>query len=741
MPSKQFGPKVSTSSGAMLTLAYDSIDARPDGTARLVNPTVTLYSRPGAADTPDTSNEVSVSGGAVLDEVLAHNIDWVGGSVTWPCTPQVQTLTRGETTRHYFSCTVDRLKFYSGNGDDVTRTWTITYPAWPWDAPPAPSALVMSGTGTSRTLTWVNPAATATAPVTTSIVQRSLDGGDWITVATFSPARATYTATDIADDHWYRYQVIAANSTTWSEPSNVVSLYTTPAAPSAVAASWQVDGTIRVTGADNARWAHHFEVQDSPDGTTWSTVGSPTTLPWIHGSPSLASPHRYQVRAVTPSGQMSAWSAVSAVVPIPTPPAAPDALDPSTGYVDSDADLDLEWRHVSLDTSPQTAREVRWATSSDGVVWSANQTTGKVTSLDSAAALTGGWSTGPRIRWQVRTWGIHTAPSGWSAVAQVIATPRPVATISPAAGSYGQSSLTTQVGHYDAGGYPRSSTTLALLGPDGERVEAASLYGTADTRTWATLLTEAAWTVQAMVTSSTGLHSDWVDAVYDVSYLPARPAELVDYAWDAASGSLSWSIVTPAGDDVTTTDTVSVDVYRLVAGVRYLVARGLPPDPALTDLTPSLTGPDYLVVSHTAEGAAGETLISIPPDPVARHCFYLTSTPTGLVARLRYNPDRSRDVARAVDVEHYWGRELPLARHGTAVTRTDSLSGLLVLTRDDPWEAFEAVATCGEDAIMRDPDGGRMRVAVSKASDKGKYWKYQQVSVSWTRIDDPERVG
>lgn len=742
MPTKTWGPSVSTGSGSKLTLSYTGISVS-GGTATLTSPKVEFYSRSGWSD---SSNNIGVSGTAIIDDSSIHSGLLNGGTRTWNLSAQTVNLNYGSTTTATFICTVDSVNFFNGDGNEDDYSWTITFPARPYDAPSAPTELSASYIGGYRVgLSWENPASTTAAPVTKSLVQRRIDGESWSTVMSLS-ARESWTDTNVPLNAKLDYRVKAGNSSEWSTYSSASTAYSTAAAPTSASAQKQADNSILVSWQDNSGYETHWRIEESFDGgSTWAggawtiTAGSSS---WVHASPSLTETHTYRVQAqIAGAPYQSGW-ATTGTVQLAAPPAAPDNLLPSSGWIDSENDLLVSWEHVPTDSSEQTACAVRFQTSTDGTSWSSEVVSGKMLTTVESYSIADGWTPGLWVRWRVRTWGVHADPGAWSPYQTLRAAERPVASITdPSAGAYSSASLTVTVGHYDAGGYGRSQSTVWLLDGAGTLRETRVLAGATDTVTFATLITEGDWSVEATVTSATtGLRSDVDSIALVVEYLPPVAAELGGAVWDAESGAVSLDLVTPSGDGIVTDDTATIDVYRLGAdGVRSVVAVGLDPSPSITDMTPTLTGEVYVVVSHSASGAVTETVLVVDPDPTLGCWFFLT-TVSGLVARVRHNPQRERTVGAAQSAETVWGREFAVSRYGGALDETTGLSATLHVASDGDWAALRAVRMAREDVIARSPDGVRQRVMLTGLSVSDQNTIAQSVSLSWARVDDPDVV-
>lgn len=697
--------------------------------------------RNSSANITDSSNNLAVSGGAVVDSSGSESTSGSGKKLLRNVTGQWQTLTYGSPSSANFTASWSGVE---AAGSTMTITRSIEYPARAYAAPAAPTGLAVGGSGTSRTLTWSNTdPGSSSAPYHGILVGRRVDDGTWTNISLLGVV-TTFTNTGVPVNAKVDYRVAAINGTTVSSssPSNqsawayAAAVYTKPAAPTMGTAGKLANGDIRLTWTDQSNWNTVFDIQDSPDGSSWSTVASPADAPgvaaesWDHSSPNTGVSHRYCVRARLADGQTSDWSATSNIVQLLAAPNPPSNLAPSGTAADPADAITLTYVHNPVDSTPQTQREVQVRINSGS--WSS---LGADTTASQSKTIAGGtWSAPAAVEWQVRTKGAHASWSGWSATATISLTPKPVATIVTPTGTINASRVTPQVDYYDAGGHAQSSTTVTVW-RDGVLLETSVAAGSSPLPQLATVFADGAeYVLQASVMSAVGLRSATVSETVDVSYLPPQIPGAA-WVWDQATGAVGISTSNPEGA-TGTVDTVSQELWRIVDGQATLLIDDLEPNGSVSDDTPTTTGQRYRLVAVSADGATTETEFDVPPDPAVVRWWWMSAD--GHVARLRYRPTRSRASSLAQDVAHYAGRAEPVVTYGEAVTRTTELGGVLILDEGTDWAAFEQVALAAEPAVVRGPDGSRFRAVITSTSATDANSRRQEVTVGLTRVGDEQ---
>lgn len=193
------------------------------------------------------------------------------------------------------------------------RTGTVTAP------PPAPTGLTATAASASRVdLRW-----TDTVNETSYGVERSVNGVDFIPVASLGSNSTAWSDNGVTARSNYWYRVKALNAIGASAPSNVASVTTpdvAPVAPSGVAAA--VSGSqVTVAWTDASSNETGFEIGRetyNAKNKRWGSltvVGSAATNGTSFTDSPASGTYRYSVRAVN-SGGVSAWSGPSAQVSV-----------------------------------------------------------------------------------------------------------------------------------------------------------------------------------------------------------------------------------------------------------------------------------------------------------------------------------------------------------------------------------------------------------------------------------------
>lgn len=321
------------------------------------------------------------------------------------------------------------------NGVTPSKSVTSNIPARPIAAPAAPSSVSFSRVSdTSTKVSWANN-ATSGEPYETLTLQRSVNGGSWVTVSSSIGGTTTSYTNGTAANWRIDYQVRANNdagSSGYASSSSYI--FTTPDAPTSPlrtgpsagagdqVVSWTNEAgyseyNTEVWGADNGNWALR------------ATVGSGATS-WTHTAPDPTKKWKYKVRHKTTTGtQGTLYSAYSAetteTAGQTTPPLAPTNLQPKGIQVDPTLPQSLAWTfNPGQAGDTQTNREVQHRLAG-ATSWT---TTGKVASASTSYSLPANtYLDGQTVEWQVRTWGADPVESPWSELATftTVVTPLP----------------------------------------------------------------------------------------------------------------------------------------------------------------------------------------------------------------------------------------------------------------------------------------------------------------------------
>nr|WP_297424808.1 hypothetical protein [uncultured Actinotalea sp.] len=565
-------------------------------------------------------------------------------------------------------------------------------PARPWSPPAAPSSVAAARVSDAQhTVTWVNN-ATGTAPYDLLRIQRSTDAGAWVTVATVAGSVSSYSDTTTSADHDYQYRVESANSSGVGMSSPSGHIQTTPAAPFSVQAVKTAGTGIQVSWSNGSRLTPiTWRIERSSAGGAWTGVASGLaqgTSTWTDPAPSAAQTHRYRVRAESTEGAstQSTW-AESGTVQLAAPPAAPSGLAMTPNPLPAAETGTLAWVHNPVDSSPQSAREVRRRKQGTST-WTSS---GKASTTTPSAALAGsawGAVNGETWEWAVRTWGQATTggsdgtgASPWSATSTITFSSRPTASINSPGASVTTSRLTVEWGYFDAESTAQTAWEAVLRSNvDLTVLELRSGSGEETSATFVTTLVDGeTYRVAVRVRDGAGLWSAYDERTFTVAYaLP--PAPVVTASWDPNAASVTLDINTPpeTGAQV---QAVSVDVYRSIdEGPWKLIAADLPITTTVVDHTPTVAGANrYRAEAVSAlpsvqSSAVVEVLTPAAGDPPAS--LWLSGGPgQSVVCRATSNVALTTRAGRAEKVLHrFAGRALPVEFTGEGTARSWGVS-------------------------------------------------------------------
>ena len=180
MPSKVFGPSVSTNSGSALTLYYDGIEVSSDGaSARLTNPRAVFTFKSGWSDGTNsftTVNTSAVSGASHGSRSLSGGV-----SQTFSASSKWVGLSYNGPTYVEYKFQVYGVSFFNGDSATTTYTFGINLPTRVSTVGAVSSA--PTGTmGSSMTFSWTQPDPNSTMSA------RAVAGGNISQLTTKSTA-------------------------------------------------------------------------------------------------------------------------------------------------------------------------------------------------------------------------------------------------------------------------------------------------------------------------------------------------------------------------------------------------------------------------------------------------------------------------------------------------------------------------------------------------------------------------
>ncbi|QCW22287.1 minor tail protein [Microbacterium phage Luna18] len=563
---------------------------------------------------------------------------------------------------------------------------------------------------------WQNNGA-SNGQAASNQVWRRINGGAWSKVV---DVNATNTATiAAAANQKLEFYVQAWNTAGFSPTSDVTDpVFTTPAAPSGVTATKNaaldidIDFTENVSYSEYAHDVWHGVVGTGGaitwDGAALAQVGSGITT-YTHVNPNASQVHVYRVRAR--QGALASAFAQSNSVQLLVAPNKP-TLAALPSVVETTRLLKVDWVHNPVDTTPQTAYELRYTTNG-GTNWT---TSGKTVSTAKTRTLSAGMPAGTTLQVQVRTWGSATTggsdgtgASPWSDSGTVAYRNLPVLTIaSPAAGaSLNDSRLRVTLQFVQAEGASFVKAELQLR-QGSTTLETLTSNNLAGILMATPMLNGESYTIHARVLDSNGLWSIWKNNTFSVAYLsPPVPGVAVSYIEDNGWGQIDITVPAPAAGQAAA---ATVNVLRTINGITEEVVRNYPVQSELTflDTVPTIHGVNvYSVVLATALGAessAGATLTT----EECRRAFLSKGPGFNTVGVFGANMSVSDSISTSSKTMEAAGRTWPIGLYGVETSRQVKVSGLVFEGFGSDLTSLRALLLVPGKACYRDSTGRRV---------------------------------
>jgi fibronectin type 3 domain-containing protein len=177
---------------------------------------------------------------------------------------------------------------------------------------PAPTGLIAAVDGNNINLSWH-----AVEGVDTYIVEKSIGGENWETIATVTTT--TYTDTVEDADIEYLYRVRAKDGDQVSDPSNVAGVALPPSPPDNVQTN--VDGKSVTLIWEASGNATAYIIERSADGISWEQITEQSELTYQETAPRWDTSYQYRVKSKNAEGLISVASdpvqVTTSSVPIP----------------------------------------------------------------------------------------------------------------------------------------------------------------------------------------------------------------------------------------------------------------------------------------------------------------------------------------------------------------------------------------------------------------------------------------
>lgn len=549
-----------------------------------------------AVTVTESSNSWEWGGGVLTDGSQGtESFSGSGERTIRSLTGQWQTLEYGATKTAGYNATASGINYAGGT---LTVSGSVTYPARAFDPPSVPGAVAGKRVSdTQQQVSWALAPTTA-APITSVIVERQQgsESAPAISVATLAGSTTSWADKSTVGNSRYRYRAKTRNTagdSAWSAWSAWVA--TTPSIPSGLTTA-KAGTTITVGWTNTASYRTGTPIEHSTDnGSSYTpeTTAAAASVSYADTGLDVGLTHRYRLRhAITgvplaaggTTILVSAW-VQSVNVQLSAPPNPPLVTVPPVLDL-AITDLVIAVTHQSVDSTAQTAAEVRYRPVGDPT-W----TTQNLTTETSYTIPAGTLPNGVTYEVQARTKGEHPDFSAWSPSALMIGSSTPSVTVtSPADGATLTTSTTTYTWtFYDAEGGGQSSWEAQLLA--GEMVvETAEGPGAASSWKPATAFSDGVtYTARVRGRDSTGLWSAWDEVTNPVDFLPPPMPELSG-SFNADEGSVEIGIDVAAPIDGVEVEAVTAALERWTGDRWVLLADDMPILPEISTMEPD---PDH----------------------------------------------------------------------------------------------------------------------------------------------------
>ena len=569
----------------------------------------------------------------------------------------------------------------------VTETNTLT-------AIQAPSAITgltaTRASDTQATLSWTNNAS-AGAPYSNIAVQRwDSVGQAWSTVANVGGTTTTITDTGIVAGRKYQWRTIPSNAIGEAAAAYSGSVFTTPTAPSGVAAQYVGGTSVKVDWTNTSSYSEYgLRMQVYKNGVvdgsvlTFATGTVTTTRTIVAGNN-----YYFRVWAVSDTGSLASAETQSNNIVPAAPPNAPTALSSSVAVIDVARDYTLSWTHSPTDGSAQTQYQIQHRVQGNAT-WTVGSIVASATSTSANKPFAATYANGAIVEWQVRTWGVHATAGTWSATRTQQTSTTPVITVIGPPNPIVNSEIEVEWTYAQAQGVASAEFVLDLY----DTASQALVF----TETWTdgngggtrippySAVDGGQYRVDMRVRDARGVWSDTASRTFSGAFTP--PAiPILAATFDEPSGAALLNVTPVADVPGVTLPTVAVSIERRFwddeiedFGDWELLISEAPVDATLVDPTgPTHDDGEYRVIAHTSAPSIGRSSSIVKPPPKDNRWLYVSGgADFNTVCKMWANIEISQTASRERALHYFAGRKNPVIYSGESAERTYSVSGIL----------------------------------------------------------------
>ena len=598
---------------------------------------LTATPQPGAQIQLDWTAPTTTNGAAVSNYQIERSTDGVNFSVlTTTGNTNITYTDTGLTTATTYYYRVAAINTYgSGSPSNVANAVAS-------DVPSQVTGLTATAlTNFEIKLDWTAPNANG-YPITSYKIERSTDAGaTWnVLVANTASTAVTYTDINLTSGTDYYYRVSATNNVgtgSASVSANVIagSVPGTPSLTLTPQAGGQIDLTW-TTPANNAYAIINYDVERSPDGTTWTALTTLNGNTYSDTGLIVGDTYHYRVAARNSIG-LGAFSTSQSQV-AGNVPGIPTLL----ATVASNTQINLSWSSPSANSYPVTGYFIEQ--SADNITWTTLVANTQSTSL--TYAVTG---LTPATDYYFRVSGINQLGTGQASASQLAHTYGPPDTMAaPTATSTTTSNTVNWVAPYDNGS-PITNFRVEVLTSTGSWATLSTVQSTTLTYTQNNVLSNTLYTYRVTATNAYGTSTSPIVEIHSKPIAPVLSGTTVsgtqiDLSWTTQSGVTVTYNLYKSGDGVTyaiqqsgLTATTLSDAALAIGDLRYYKVSAVNVDGE---------GPlsSALQISTFSLPSAPQNIQITNPTPLeARVSWTLPSDNGGDTQAMTYNVERSLD--------------------------------------------------------------------------------------------------